>query len=109
MLFYLIEIPPRGREPAIRHIWDPIGREFPLPSRRALMRMIEAGHSGVIFDGVSKAASFEVICYDPVLRGGVGGFAAYNAELVRNSIEHFLTTRARALRSKLEFQKGAAG
>ncbi len=108
MLFYLIEVPSRGREPAIRHIWDPMGREFPLPSRRALLRMIEAGHSGVIFDGVSKAASFEVICFDPVLRGGVGGFAAYNAELVRNSIEHFLTTRVRALRSEAKLQKRTA-
>jgi len=89
-LIYVLEIPRVPGCPVLRHVFDPLGREFPSDSRHRISGLITGLRHGIIYHGVSKAAAYDVMLTDPRILKGDKRFVLYNHEIICNSRIFFL-------------------
>jgi len=89
-LVYLLEVAATGRAPILRDIFDPSGREFPNNAPARIRALIQSGYHGVVYQGVSKAAVFDVMEHDPRILADDTTFERYNRELLENARRFFL-------------------
>jgi hypothetical protein len=89
-LIYVLEIPRVPGCPVLRHVFDPLGRDFPSDSRQRIAKLITALRHGVIYHGISKAAAYDVMLTDPQILQGDRRFLLYNHEIICNSRLFFL-------------------
>ena len=88
-LVYVMEIPRDTIGPVLRHVFDPSGLEFPA-GKTQLMRLLKRLPHGIIYQGVNKAAVYDVLLSDPRIRRHDIHLHEYNRALVRNSRHFFL-------------------
>lgn len=89
-LFYLLEIPIAPGFPVLRHVFDPVGRDFPKSPRQKLRALLPGRRHGIFYEGVSKAAVYDVTLLDPKILKEDRHFLIYNRILVCNSRQFFL-------------------
>jgi hypothetical protein len=89
-LIYVLEIPRVPGCPVLRHVFDPLGRDFPSDSRHRIATLMSALRHGIIYHGVSKAAAYDVMLTDPRILKGDKRFLLYNHEIICNSRAFFL-------------------
>jgi hypothetical protein len=96
-LVYVLEIPRTPGCPVLRHVFDPLGRDFPANSRRRILSLVANQRHGLIYDGISKAAAFDVMLTDPRIMKADSQFLHYNHQIICNSRKFFLTAPERGL------------
>src|SRR5215470_8312302 len=83
-LIYVLEILRVPGCPVLRHVFDPLGRDFPSDSRARIANLMAALRHGIIYYGVSKAAAYDVMLTDPRIFKGDRRFLLYNHEIICN-------------------------
>jgi hypothetical protein len=89
-LLYLLEIPGTTGVPVLRNAFDPAGAEYPSNSYDRLQALLELGHHGIMFDGVSKAAVEALMDWEPPMTREDEQFMVYNRRLVWSSMNLLL-------------------
>ena len=64
-MIYVLEIPRVPGCPVLRHVFDPLGRDFPADSRERISALMSSFRHGIIYAGISKAAAYDVMLTDP--------------------------------------------
>jgi hypothetical protein len=90
-MIYVLEIPRVPGCPVLRHVFDPLGRDFPADSQKRIAGLMSSLRHGIIYHGVSKAAAYDVMLTDPRILKGDKRFLLYNHEIICNSRTFFLT------------------
>ena len=85
-LIYVVELPETPDAPALRHVVDPKGTQFPSSGKAKLSD--ESKHRTVVFEGVNKAAVYEVMLADPPLFESA--LEEYNRNILKNCEAFFL-------------------
>jgi hypothetical protein len=98
-MIYVLEIPRNSGCPVLRHVFDPLGREFPANSSYRIMSLVTNLRHGLIYDGISKAAAYDVMLTDPRILKNDSLFLLYNHEIICNSRKFFLIEPERGLKS----------
>jgi len=88
-LVYLLEVAKQPGLPALRHVFDPTGRDFPIGTRQAatLLRRLP---NGIVYRGINKEAVYEILLRDPPITLDDPQFTEYNRRIICNSREFFL-------------------
>ena len=81
-MIYVLEIPRVPGCPVLRHVFDPLGRDFPADSRERISALMSSFRHGIIYAGISKAAAYDVMLTDPRILKGDSRFMLYNHEIV---------------------------
>ena len=89
-LVFLLEIPGTPGIPVLRNVFDPLGIQYPANSYERLQALLEMGHHGILFEGVSKAAVEAIMDWEPGLTTEDTSFAVYNRRLVWSSLNLLL-------------------
>jgi len=89
-MIYVLEIPRVPGCPVLRHVFDPLGRDFPPDSGHRISALMSGSRHGIIYDGVNKGAAYDVMLTDPRILKGDSRFLLYNHEIVCNSRKFFL-------------------
>jgi hypothetical protein len=96
-LVFLLEIPGTPGIPVLRNVFDPAGIEYPDNSYDRLQALLELGHHGIVFEGVSKAAVEALTDWEPPISCGDTQFAVYNRRLVWSALNLLLCDPVDAL------------
>ena len=96
-LLYLLEIPGTTGVPVLRNAFDPAGVQYPANSYDRLQALLELGHHGIMFDGVSKAAVEALMDWEPPMTREDDQFMVYNRRLVWSSMNLLLCDPVDAL------------
>jgi len=96
-LLYLLEIPGTLGVPVLRNAFDPAGTQYPANSYDRLQALLELGHHGIMFDGVSKAAVEALLDWEPPMTREDDQFMVYNRRLVWSSMNLLLCDPVDAL------------
>src|SRR6266853_1108805 len=83
-MIYVLEIPRVPGCPVLRHVFDPLGRDFPSDSRQRLLHLMTSLRHGIVYHGVSKAAAYDVMLTDPRILKGDRKFVLYNHAIICN-------------------------
>jgi hypothetical protein len=89
-MIYVLEIPRVTGCPVLRHVFDPLGHYFPCDSRERISALMTGSRNGIIYNGISKAAAYDVMLTDPRILKLDTRFVLYNHEIVCNSRKFFL-------------------
>ena len=89
-LVYLLEIPGAPGIPVLRNVFDPTGIEYPSNSYDRLQALLEMGHHGILFEGVSKAAIEALMDWEPPITREDAQFVVYNRRLAWSSMNLLL-------------------
>jgi hypothetical protein len=98
-LVYVLEIPRVAGCPVLRHVFDPLGRDFPADSCQRIMGLVTGLRHGIVYEGISKAAAYDVMLTDPRILKSDSRFLLYNHEIICNSRKFFLAEPDHALES----------
>jgi len=98
-LVYVLEIPRTPGCPVLRHVFDPFGRDFPADWHPRILSLVTNQRHGLIYDGVSKAAAYDVMLTDPRILKGDSQFLLYNHQIICNSRNFFLNEPERGFES----------
>jgi hypothetical protein len=96
-LIYLLEIAGTPGVPVLRNVFDPVGIEYPANSYDRLQALLELGHHGILFEGVSKAAVEALTDWEPPISCEDTPFVVYNRRLVWSTLNLLLCNPADAL------------
>jgi hypothetical protein len=86
-LIYVLEVPPIPGFSVLRWVFDPSGVDFP---RFKMASLLPGGYHGIIFEGVNKDATEEIMASDPEILMSDREFLCYNRIVVTNSRNFFL-------------------
>ena len=89
-MIYVLEIPRLPGCPVLRHVFDPLGRDFPDDSNERIWSLMSTLRHGIIYNGISKEAAYDVMLTDPKILKEDSRFLLYNHEIVCNSRKFFL-------------------
>ena len=98
-MVYVLEIPRTPGCPVLRHVFDPLGRDFPADWHPRILSLVTNLRHGLIYDGIDKAAAYDVMLTDPRILKGDSQFLLYNQEIICNSRKFFLSEPERGLES----------
>ncbi|MGA2660686.1 MAG: hypothetical protein ABSH34_24630 [Verrucomicrobiota bacterium] len=97
-LIYVLEVPVAAGSPVIRDIIDPSERDFPCHHTTWFPTPGQSQRRGIVFSGVSKAAVYDVMLFDPRISNDDVGLTRYNAGIVVNARSFFLIAPEHDLR-----------
>jgi hypothetical protein len=89
-LVYLLEVPGTAGIPVLRNVFDPSGVDFPANSYERLQALLEVGHHGILFEGVSRAAVDALMDWEPPISQNDTEFLVYNRRLIWSSMNLLL-------------------
>jgi hypothetical protein len=89
-LLCILAIPGSGNSPVIRDVVDPSGRDFPRFPQIKITDFVNGPHHGIVFQGVSREALYEVISLDPPIDRADVTCSGYNRQIVDNCRKFFL-------------------
>jgi len=98
-MVYVLEIPRTPGCPVLRHVFDPLGRDFPADCRPRVLGLVTNLRHGLVYEGVSKAAAYDVMLTDPRILKSDSQFLLYNHEIICNSRKFFLSEPERGFAS----------